>query len=320
MTLPQAVLSMADETAASIVSPPRIDRFHLEPRCRVCRNDQVGKKVNDLLASGSSYAMIARAIGEDNAAGVTADSIRRHAERHFPVQNVAKATYREILERRAKENGVDFVNGVATALTPLAYYEVVMNEAFRRLVDGAVEVSVDTGLRAAEKLQAQIAARAGQPDMAGMLAEMGRVIEVVRTFIPSEKWPEVQAALRGDAPIRQQRRDLAANSFSREAAAELLGISPQSVTDKLESRKLVGIKVGREWRLPRWQFDPDNTTGTLPELNVLQAAFPGGPVSLSRWMMRPNPEFDGRTPREETIANGSASVIKVARNLTAAGW
>lgn len=117
-----------------------------------------------------------------------------------------------------------------------------------------------------------------------------------------------------------QRRDLAANSIGREAVAELLGISPQSVTDKLESRKLVGIKVGREWRLPRWQFDPDNTTGTLPELNVVQAAFPGGPVSLSRWMMRPNPEFDGRTPREETIANGSASVIKVARNLTAAGW
>jgi hypothetical protein len=117
-----------------------------------------------------------------------------------------------------------------------------------------------------------------------------------------------------------QRRELAANSVGREAAAELLGISPQSVTDKLESRKLVGIKVGREWRLPRWQFDPDNTTGTLPELNVLQAAFPGGPVSLSRWMMRPNPEFDGRTPREETIAHGSAPVIKVARNLTAAGW
>jgi len=79
-------------------------------------------------------------------------------------------------------------------------------------------------------------------------------------------------------------------------------------------------KVGREWRLPRWQFDPDNTTGALPDLDVLQAAFPGGPVSLSRWMMRPHPEFDGRTPREETIAHGSKSVIKVARTLTAAGW
>ena len=79
-----------------------------------------------------------------------------------------------------------------------------MNEAFRRLVDGGVEVSVDTGLRAAEKLQALIDARAGEADMAGMRAEMGRIIEVVRTFIPSERWPEVQAALRGEAPIRQQ--------------------------------------------------------------------------------------------------------------------
>jgi hypothetical protein len=120
------------------------------------------------------------------------------------VQNVARATYREILERRAKENGIDFVNGVATALTPMAFYEVVMNEAFRRLVDGGVDVSVDTGLRAAEKLQALVDARAGRADIAGMRAEMDRVIEVVRTFIPSERWPEVQAALRGEASTRRQ--------------------------------------------------------------------------------------------------------------------
>jgi uncharacterized membrane protein len=80
-----------------------------------------------------------------------------------------------------------------------------MNDAFRRFADGDVDVSVDTGLQAAEKLQALIDARAGQADMAGMRAEMGRVIEVVRTFIPAEQWPEVQAdPLRGAAPISQQ--------------------------------------------------------------------------------------------------------------------
>ncbi len=126
--------------------------------------------------------------------------------RHFPVQQVARATYRDILERRAKENSVDFINGLATALTPMAFYECVMNEAFRRLVDGDVDVSVDTGLRAAEKLQALIDSRAGDADMAGIMAEMGRVIEVVRTFIPSERWPEVQAALRGDASIERQQQ------------------------------------------------------------------------------------------------------------------
>ena len=35
--------------------------LHLEPRCRVCRNDQVRTKVNDLLATGASYAMTVRA-------------------------------------------------------------------------------------------------------------------------------------------------------------------------------------------------------------------------------------------------------------------
>jgi hypothetical protein len=114
-----------DEIIDSIELTQRINGFHLEPRCRVCRNDKVRTKVNDLLASGASYACILRSLGEDNAKRdnhdhVTIDSIRTHTARHFPVQNVARATYRDILERRAKENGVDFVNGVDTAIPPMA--------------------------------------------------------------------------------------------------------------------------------------------------------------------------------------------------------
>ena len=198
-----------NESAESMTLDPGTSEFHLEPRCRICRNDQVRTIVNGLLATGARYAQIVRALGDDNAAldkcdRVTIDSIRNHATRHFPVQQVARATYREIVERRAREAEIDFVNGVATALTPMALYECVMNDAFRRVVDGDVDMSVDTGLRAAEKLQALIDARAGQADTARMRAEMGRVIEVVRTFIPAERWPEVQAALRGEAPTRRQ--------------------------------------------------------------------------------------------------------------------
>jgi hypothetical protein len=208
-----SVLEMiGDVVDESIESPPGIDGFHIEPRCRVCRDDEVRKKVNDLLATGSSYAMVLRALGEEKDTlgkgdRVTIDSIRNHAARHFAVQQVARATYREIIERRAQEAQIDFVNGVATALTPLAFYEVVMNEAFRRLVDGEVDVSVDTGLRAAEKLQALIDARAGGADWAGALAQIGRIIHVVKTFIPSDRWPEVQAALRADTPIRAQQSE-----------------------------------------------------------------------------------------------------------------
>ncbi len=67
----------------------------LEPRCRVCRNDHVRTKVNDLLASGASYAMILRALEDDNVKlengdQITVDSIRNHTARHFPVQNIAR--------------------------------------------------------------------------------------------------------------------------------------------------------------------------------------------------------------------------------------
>jgi hypothetical protein len=198
MTLPQAALRAPDETATSTASVPEIDMVHLEPRCHVCRNDVVREQVNDLLASGASYAMTLRALGDDTAVGVTSDSIRRHAERHFPVQNVARAAYREILERRAQEAQIDFVNGLTTALTPMALYECVMNAAFRRLAAGDVDVSIDTGLRAAEKLQALTDARAGEVDVATMHAQMGRVIKVVREFLPREHWPALQAALLGE--------------------------------------------------------------------------------------------------------------------------
>jgi hypothetical protein len=55
----------------------------------VCRNDEVRKNVNDLLASGASYTMTLRALGDDNAAEVTTDSIRRHEngrKNHEPPQ------------------------------------------------------------------------------------------------------------------------------------------------------------------------------------------------------------------------------------------
>jgi excisionase family DNA binding protein len=116
-----------------------------------------------------------------------------------------------------------------------------------------------------------------------------------------------------------QRRQLAAESISRDEAAELLGIAAQSITAKLAAHKLVGIKVGREWRLPTWQFDADNPSGVLPDLDVLQAVFPGGVVSLSKWILRRQPEFDGRTPREELALHDGAPVIALARGLTAGG-
>ncbi len=182
---------------------PVANGFHREPRCRVCRNDAVREKVNELLALGASYAQVARALAADDAEldkcdRVTSDSVRTHAARHFPVQNVARATYREILERRARENAVDFVNGVATALTPMALYETIMVRGYETLVDPGTTVDVNTGMLAAGRLQALVESRAGEMSLAEIIVKMNRVIEAVRSTVPESMWPEIRRQLEGD--------------------------------------------------------------------------------------------------------------------------
>src|SRR5438270_1980041 len=157
MSVLEIVRDTVDDSMESMELGAHINGFHLDPRCRVCRNDDMREKVNDMLAAGLSYAMILRTVQGHNAAldncdRVTVNSIRNHTARHFPVQNVAQATYRQILERRAKENGVDFVKGVATAITPLAFLETVMVRGYATLVDERTTVGYRDGMAAALKL------------------------------------------------------------------------------------------------------------------------------------------------------------------------
>jgi hypothetical protein len=178
MSVSEAFRGVVEESVESTELASDTDGFHLEPRCRICRNDQVRTKVNDLLATGASYAMVLRALGDSNAKfeqgdRVTIDSIRNHSTRHFPVQHVARATYRDILERRAKENSVDFIEGVATAITPLAFLETVMVKGYQSLIDEHTSVSYRDGMEAAVKLNEIARKDEGAIDRARMLGRHG---------------------------------------------------------------------------------------------------------------------------------------------------
>ena len=87
------------------------------------------------MATGVSYAIILRALQKDND---QLDTPTASPSTPFAItpgdtsrcRTSRKATYRRILERRAQENGVDFVKGVATAITPMAFYETVMVKGY----------------------------------------------------------------------------------------------------------------------------------------------------------------------------------------------
>jgi hypothetical protein len=206
MSVSQATLDIVEESVESSALVPH-NGFHLEPRCRICRNDSMRRKVNGLLATGASYAMVLRALGEDNnkldkCDRVTIDSIRNHCGRHFPVQNVAKATYREILERRAKANGVDFVEGVATAITPIAFFETVMVKSYETLVDSDTKVDVHTGMVAAGRLQSLIDSTDYGRELLVMKVQLGQICDAVRSVVPESMWGEIVARnRRGGGPL-----------------------------------------------------------------------------------------------------------------------
>ena len=167
----------------------------LEPRCRICRNDTARQQVNTMLAQGHSYAGILRALENHNQQlrrrdRVTIDSVRNHSARHFDVQNVARASYREILERRAQANGVDFVYATGTAVTPLAFLETVMVRGYQTLIEENTVVTPMEGLKAALKLH-ELLHR--DPNSAAeinrMRGELDRIITAIREVVPEAMWP-----------------------------------------------------------------------------------------------------------------------------------
>ena len=73
----------------------------------------------------------------------------------------------------------------------MAFFEIVMAKAFRTLVDDRTEVSVETGLRAAEKLQSVLDGRERGTDVLELKVQLGRIGEAVRAVVPQQMWAAI---------------------------------------------------------------------------------------------------------------------------------
>jgi hypothetical protein len=182
--------------------------FRPEPRCHVCRNDSIREQVNAMLAGGSTYAQIVRAVAVDGAGKLSLDSVRNHTNRHFPVQQTAQAAYREIVERRAAEIGIDFINGVTTAITPLALFETMVVKAFQGLVQDDIRVSPETGLKAAEKLQRAL--HEGDPgaEILSMRVQFGQLLKAIKAAVPESMWGEIRARIEDEYRVQPSQEPL----------------------------------------------------------------------------------------------------------------
>lgn len=106
-------------------------------------------------------------------------------------------------------------------------------------------------------------------------------------------------------------------------AARLLRVDPSRVRQRLGDRTLYGIKDGRNWVLPAFQFEGH---GTIPGCEQLFANLPETlhPVAVARWFLSPHSELiaDDKTetalsPREWLIEGRPVSrVVELAEFLS----
>lgn len=110
------------------------------------------------------------------------------------------------------------------------------------------------------------------------------------------------------------------NSLTPENAATVLGVNASSIRQRLGSRRLFGIKQGRAWRLPRFQFAKDRI---VPGIDVVLPALPTTmhPVAIHRWFRLPHPDLevddDATLTPLEWLMRGldPARVADIARGL-----
>lgn len=186
-----------------------------EPRCRVCRDESVRALVNKLLAHGLTLRDINDAIAPFNKdkphrERININNLREHRKRHFDVQSQANTVYRNILEKRAQELGVDYEQGIGTAVTHLAYLDTMIAKGYETMINPDTIISPAAGLDAVMKRNELTRKDAGAVEQARMMAEMDRVISVVKEVCTPEQLAIMGAMINGNkaepVPVVSQRQ------------------------------------------------------------------------------------------------------------------
>jgi excisionase family DNA binding protein len=106
--------------------------------------------------------------------------------------------------------------------------------------------------------------------------------------------------------------ELLATALSTESAARLLDVEDSRIRQRLQEGTLYGVKIGRNWRLPSFQF---TARGVVPGV---EHVFPRldatlHPVAVYRWFVEPNRDlvYEDRavSPRDWLLSGADPIVV-----------
>jgi hypothetical protein len=129
--------------------------------------------------------------------------------------------------------------------------------------------------------------------------------------------PRERARLELEALKRyfEERRHLLQGSLATSQVAELLGTSRQTPHDRVRARTLLAVSDGGRLLFPSWQFDPNGPDGVIEGLPETLAALRVGALSAVRWLTRPNPILERRTPIEALRSGDIDRVVAEAAGV-----
>lgn len=188
----------------------RVDLFRPSARCRICQTEGAVEVVNKMLSYGATHTDIMGVLEPLNlrrpkGEKITLNSIGHHARTHFPLEETANAVYRKLIEKRAAQYEIDFVNGVGGAVTSLGFLDVVVQKGLEGIMDGELKVSVESAIRAAKEV-ATIEAQRDQEDsdISEAWVQLNEIMEAVREEVPADVLDRIVTRLKqgqGDARV-----------------------------------------------------------------------------------------------------------------------
>jgi len=113
----------------------------------------------------------------------------------------------------------------------------------------------------------------------------------------------------------QARENLLRDTVSSTVAADMLGVKPQTVRNRVKRGALLAVREGGDFRVPVWQFDREGEDGVIHGLPEVLKALDVPPFSQIRWLTRPNPYLEDRTPLEALKQGEIDTVVAEARGV-----
>lgn len=96
-------------------------------------------------------------------------------------------------------------------------------------------------------------------------------------------------------------------------AAILIGRSRQALERLRRAGRLLALRVGAQWRYPRWQFDADAPGGVLPGLEEVIQQLALSPVGAAFWLLQPSERLGGKRPVDLLRRHRPEAVVALAR-------